>query len=83
MKFEKEVRKLLSGVDVYKERPDRGEVYIEIEGSEFTAEKLFKLSDLLGTGTISISTATRHGGYCETCDFEYAVMILTATGVTL
>jgi hypothetical protein len=69
------------GVEGYKEYPARNEVVFELERAEFDAEKLFKLSDALGTGTIGIETETRYGGYCETCEYSYGVMVLTARGV--
>lgn len=68
-------------IEEYKEYPARAEVEFVLQRTEFNAEKLFKLSDLLGTGTIEIETETRYGGYCETCSYEYGVMVLTAKGV--
>lgn len=80
--FKDRIRQIFGyGVEEYKETPNKGEIYFELARTEFTAEKLFALSDLLGTGTIGIEAGTRDGGYCPTCSFEYGVMEVTARGV--
>jgi hypothetical protein len=81
MKFKEVVGEIFSGAECYRENSKRNEVTFEVQSAEFNAEKLFKLSDVLGTGTISIETETRQGGYCETCSYAYGVMVFTARGV--
>jgi hypothetical protein len=68
-------------VEEYTEHPSRNEVTFELRRTEFDAEKLFALSDALGTGTIGIETQTRWEGNCDTCSYEYGVMILIVRGV--
>lgn len=83
MKFKAKVNEIFGGVSEYKENAKAKTVFFVIDRIEFNAEKLFALSDLLGTGTIGIEAETRNGGYCETCSYEYGVMELTATGVEI
>lgn len=83
MGFKEKITQIFGGVSEYVERPDISEVSFVIDNVDFDAAKLFALSDLLGTGTIGIETETRNEGYCETCSYEYGVMVLTARGVTL
>jgi hypothetical protein len=82
MKYKETVDKIFGYVEEYKESPEKGTVTFELRRTEFNAEKLFALSDLLGTGTIEIEADIRYEGYCETCSYEYGVMILNAVGVS-
>jgi len=77
--FEEGIGKIFESVSCYKESGDK--VSFETDKVIFTAEKLFALSNLLGTGVIEIEAETRSGGYCDTCSYEYGVMVLTAGGV--
>lgn len=80
--FKEKIKEIFAyEVESYKEYPERNEVRFELRRTEFNAEKLFALSDALGTGTIGIETETRWDGYCDTCSCEYGVMVLTARGV--
>lgn len=81
--FKEKIEEIFGAVSEYTERPSRKEVSFISDRTEFTAERLFALSDLLGTGTIGIEAETRNGGYCETCSYEYGVMVFTARGVEL
>ena len=89
MKFKDKVTKLFPDVDEYKEvesdrwHDGKSVVTFVVRRADFTAEKLFELSDVLGTGTIEIKPEVRYGGYCSTCSYEYGVMEMTAVGVDL
>lgn len=82
-KFREEVENIFGSVEEYRESKKTGTVFFVINRIEFTAEKLFKLSDLLNTGSIGIEASTRNDGVCDTCSYEYGVMELTARGVEL
>jgi hypothetical protein len=82
MTFKDKIHKIFgSGIENYREILDSNEIIFELNRTEFNAEKLFELSDALGTGTISIETDVRTSGYCDTCSYEYGVMILTVKEV--
>lgn len=49
----------------------------------FNFEDLEKISKILGTKHINLSSETREGGYCETCRYTTSVLVLECAGVTL
>jgi hypothetical protein len=70
LKFKEQVEEIFGKdcIRSYIEYPKTNNVYIDV--TEFTAEKLFELSDLLGTGVIRINPdAYYSGGGCDTCDY--------------
>ena len=75
------ITELFLSVDEYKEDVKRQTVSFVMSRAEFNAEDLFKIAGFLGTGTIGIECDTRNGGYCDTCSYEYGVMVWTATNV--
>lgn len=79
--FEKKVNSVFSGVEEYSENAKTGRVTFVIQNADFTAEDLFAISDLLGSGTVNIESSTRNEGYCSTCSYEYGVMEITFSGV--
>jgi hypothetical protein len=66
LKFKKQIEEIFGKLKYYFEYSD-GTVNWEIYGG-FTAEKLFKASDVLNTGTIEV-TPTHQGGGCDTCGY--------------
>lgn len=79
--FEKKVYEIFSGIEEYTEDAKAKTVTLVIGSSGFNAEDLFALSDLLGTGFIRFYPETRSEGYCETCSYEYGVVVMEATKV--
>lgn len=78
MKFKQQIEDLFGEVSEYSEYKDK--VRFKISDG-FTADKLFKLSDILGTGTIDINSYYISGG-CDTCDYgEETGMEFNAFGV--
>lgn len=68
--FKEQVKEIFGSGSVQSYDEYRTKSVIIIEVSDFTAEKLFKLSDLLGTGTIRINPEAEYTkGYCDTCDY--------------
>lgn len=78
--FKEQVEELFYGVYNYYEDKKRKTVDFDIT-SGFDAESLFKLSNLLETGTIHSSSEGSTGG-CPTCDGDLTTWIsISATGV--
>ncbi len=70
-RFKDGVSKIFGYTTKYKEDITRKTVEFQVD--DFTAEKLFALSDYLGTPTI-LSTPTGTNG-CPTCGVDYAINI--------
>lgn len=82
MKFKAQIEEIFGTLKSYTEYPEFNEIRFEIFNG-FTAEKLFKASDVLKTGVIEINSYSTGGG-CDTCDFgREEIMEFCARGVKL
>ena len=67
MKKLKELLNEVRPITGYKESIKNKTVYFEIDDYEFNVQELFKFSDILGTGQISVEHYDSSG--CSTCDY--------------
>jgi hypothetical protein len=86
----KAIREILNGISGYPYYLSNVELVprdprafiIEVEGRDISYDILEAIATSFGTKNINFNPETRHGGGCESCAYDYSVVVIHVADIT-